>query len=186
MAGFASADGEAASRGNAGDRGAAWHGHRGVVLLRAVDAVRRLRVRDHVVELGRRLVVNGRPALAAVLRDHGPAVVPVDDPVGILRIDPEVVMIAVRYRELLERVAAIVREPRRDVEYPHRLRIRRVRVDVVVVPGALSEVAVLTPPLPGLTEVVGAEDPTVLGLDDRVHAAGLGGGRGDTDLAEQF
>src|SRR6185503_14247569 len=39
---------------------------RGVVLLRAIDAVRPLVVRGHVVELRRRLVVNARPGFAAV------------------------------------------------------------------------------------------------------------------------
>src|SRR5207247_3383270 len=62
--------GEAVGRGDAGDRRAARHRHGGVVLLRAVDAVRRLGVGDHVIELGRRLVVDGRPALAAIQRSE--------------------------------------------------------------------------------------------------------------------
>src|SRR5690349_22943934 len=59
------------------------------------------------------------------------------------------------------------------------------REDVVVVPGALAQVAVLTPTLPRFAEVVRAEDRAVLGLDDRVHASGLCRRRRHADLPEQ-
>ena len=94
-------------------------------------------------------------------------------------------MVAVRDRQLEERLPAVVGEPRADVEDPDRLGVGRMRVDVVVVPGALAQVAVLAAALPAVAEVVGAEDRAVLGLDDRVHPAGLRRGRRDADLSEQ-
>src|SRR5207253_918907 len=96
------------------DRGTARHRHRGVVLLRTVDAIRRLRVGDHVIELGRRLVVDRRPALAAVLGDDRAAVVAVDDPIRIPRVDPEVVVIAVRDRLLPPSSASTIAYTRPD------------------------------------------------------------------------
>src|SRR4051812_14111649 len=56
---------------------------------------------------------------------------------------------------------------------------------MVVVPGALPEVAVLAAALPCVSEVVGAEDPTVLGLDDRVHATRPRGRRRHSDLSKE-
>ena len=151
--GLATADREAVGRGDPGDRGAARDGHRGVVLLGTVDAIRRLVIRDHVIELGRRLVVDRRPALTAVERDDRAAVVPVDDPLRIVRVDPEIVMVAVRDRHLHERLAAIVRSPGVDVQHPRRLGILRIRVDVVVIPSTLPQVAVLAAALPVVAAV---------------------------------
>src|SRR5205807_7330804 len=185
VARLASSDREAVGCGDAGDRRTARHGHGGVVLLRAVDAIRRLRVGDHVIELGRRLVVDGGPAFAAIEGDDRAAIVPVDDPFGVLGIDPEVVVIAVRDRELEEGLAAVVTAPGRDVQHPYRLGIGRMRVDVVVVPGTLPQVTVLARALPGLAEVVRAEHGAVLGFDDRVHAARFRRGRGHADLSQQ-
>src|SRR5438132_4662334 len=182
---LAAADRERVRRGDPGDGRAARDGHGGVVLLRAVDAIRRLRVGDHVIELGRRLVVDGGPAFAAIEGDDRAAIVPVDDPFGVLGIDPEVVVIAVRDRELEEGLAAVVTAPGRDVQHPYRLGIGRMRVDVVVVPGTLPQVTVLARALPGLAEVVRAEHGAVLGFDDRVHAARFRRGRGHADLSQQ-
>src|SRR5712672_2030121 len=50
----------------------------GVVLLRSVDVIRKTVVGGYVIELRGRLVVNTGPALRAVGRDSGAAVVPVD------------------------------------------------------------------------------------------------------------
>src|SRR5207245_1059252 len=73
----------------AGDANAA------VVLLRAVDVIRKLAVGDDVVELRRRLVVHGAPGLAAVHADGGAAIVAVDDAFRVSRINPQAVMVAV-------------------------------------------------------------------------------------------
>ena len=80
-------------------------------------------------------------------------------------------MVTVRDRQLLEGLPAVVRAPCAHVQDPDRLGIGGVRVDVVVIPGALPEIAVFARAIPGLTEVVRAKDGAVFGLDDRVHPA---------------
>src|SRR5581483_110106 len=149
----------------------------------AVDAIRRLRVGGHVVELRGRLVVHARPRLAAVEGHHRAAVVAVDHPQRVLRIDPQVVVVAVRDAHHLERLAAVAGPPGVDVQDPYRLRILRIGGDVVVIPGALTEVAVLGALRPRLAVVVAAIDRAVLGLDDRVHASAARRGRADADPA---
>ena len=93
-------------------------------------------------------------------------------------------MVAVRDRHLHERLAAVIRSPRVDVQHPRRFGILRIRVDVVVVPGALAQVSVLAAALPVVAAVVGAEHRAVLRLDDREHAAALRRRGGDADLAQ--
>ena len=184
MSGLSTADREVVGSGHAGDRRAARDAHRGVVLLAAVDPVRRAHVRGHVVELRGRLVVHAAPALATVERHHAATVVALDHAVRVIRIDPEIVVVAVRDRHLHERLAAVVRSPRVDVQHPRRLGILGIRVDVVVVPGALAQVAVLAAALPVVAAVVGAEHRAVLRLDDREDASALRGRSGDADLAQ--
>src|SRR5581483_1681954 len=62
------------------------HADGGVVLLRPVDAVGNLVIRRDMVELGRGLIIWGRPALAAIEGDAGPAIVPHDHPARIIGI----------------------------------------------------------------------------------------------------
>ena len=77
-------------------RAAARAAERGVVLLRAADVIRKVRRRDDVIELcGREILV--RPGLAAVDADLGAAVVGLDHAIGVLRIDPEIVRVAVAH-----------------------------------------------------------------------------------------
>src|SRR5262249_9313987 len=78
------------------------HRDRGVVLLRAVDAVGVLVVDVDAVELRGLLVVDRRPRGAAVQRDVGAAVVALDHALRVFRIDPEVVVVAVPRRDLAE------------------------------------------------------------------------------------
>ena len=185
VSGLAAADREVIRGGHAGDRRAARDAHRSVVLLAAVYPVRRAHVRGDVVELGRRLVVHAAPALTAVERHHASAVVALDHAVRVVGIDPEVVVVAVRDRHLHERLAAVIRSPRIDIEDPRGLGILRIRVDVVVIPGALTQVAVFGAALPVVATVVGAERRAVLGLDDHEHAPALRRRCGDADLAQQ-
>src|SRR5438132_11538260 len=58
-------------------------------------------------------------------------------------------------------------------------------VDVVVVPGPLPQIAVFARALPGLAEVVRAENRALFSLDDRVHASRPRGRCGNADLPEQ-
>ena len=69
-----------------------------VVLLRAVNVIRKIVVGDNVIELRGRLVKLSGPVSAAVDGNGGAAVVAVDDAIGIVGIDPQAVMIAVRQR----------------------------------------------------------------------------------------
>src|SRR5438093_3001274 len=110
-----------------------------VVLLRAVDVVGKLVVGDGMVELRRGLVLLRRPGLPAVDRDRGTSVVAVDEASGVLRIDPEAMMIAVRSGEEGEALPAVhgAEEPR--VQDVHGVRVLRVGEDVREVPRTLPE-----------------------------------------------
>src|SRR5712675_3094373 len=60
-------------------RAGAGNANRGVILLRAVYVIGESIVRGHVVKLRGRLIVNAGPALRAVGRDSGAAVISVDE-----------------------------------------------------------------------------------------------------------
>src|SRR5262249_1999222 len=101
--------------------GAAGDAHRAVVLLRAADLVGDVRRRDHVIELRRRLVVLAGPRRAAVVTDVGAAVVAVDHAVGIVRRDPEAVVVAVGRAQRREGAAAVDRAVHARVQHVDRL-----------------------------------------------------------------
>jgi hypothetical protein len=63
------------------------------------------------IEPSRRLVVNRRPGLAAVAAYACAAIVTFDHPVGIGRIDPEVVIVAVRRLDLRKGRSGVGRFP---------------------------------------------------------------------------
>src|SRR5438067_12469983 len=69
-----------------------------VVLLRAVNVIRIGVVDRDVIKLCRRLVILRRPGLATIHRDTGAAVIGVADPIRILWINPEPMMIAMTRR----------------------------------------------------------------------------------------
>ena len=70
-----------------------------VVLLRAVDVIRKRVVDRDVIKLRGRLIVLGRPGLAAIGRDAGAAIVRIRKALRIIGIDPEPMMIAVPRRK---------------------------------------------------------------------------------------
>ena len=80
-----------------------------VVLLRSVNVVWKSVVHGDVIKLRGRLVVLRRPGFAAVDGNARAAVVGVPDPIGILRINPEPVMIAMTCRQQVKGLAAIDR-----------------------------------------------------------------------------
>ncbi len=125
-------------------------GHRDarVVLLRSVHHVRKLVVGGHVVELRGQLVVDRRPRFAGVERHPRPAVVATDHAVGVGRIDPQRVVVAVRCVELHERLAAVDRSPCPHVHDEHLVGIGGVGDDVLVVPRAPARGRASTTPSP--------------------------------------
>ena len=160
---------------------AAGHADGGVVLLRAVDPVRNAGVGGDVVELRGRLVVDRRPGVAAVERDAGAAVVALDHAARIGGVDPQIVIVAVRGRHAGEGLAAVGRLPRLQVEHPDGVGVLRIGEHVVVVPGALTQVALRARHLPGGAAVLGTEQGALLRLHDRPHPARPGGRAGDAD-----
>ena len=101
------------------EAGAAGHRDARVVLLRSVHHVGKLVVGGDVVELRGQLVVDRRPRLAGVERHPGATVVATDHAVGVRRVDPQRMVVAVRRVELFERLAAVDRSPRLHVHDEH-------------------------------------------------------------------
>ena len=81
--------------------------HRPIVLLRAVHVVGHPLVGGHVIELRRRLVQDAGPRSGAVEADDGAAVVALDHPIGVARVDPQGVVVAVRRGNGFEGLAAV-------------------------------------------------------------------------------
>ncbi|GBD16896.1 hypothetical protein HRbin26_01806 [bacterium HR26] len=157
---------------------------RSVVLLGAVDPIGEAVVDGDVVHLGSRLVELGRPGTPAVEGDAGAAVVAVDHAMRVLRVDPVVVVVAVGRRHLGEGDAAVDRLPELEIEHPDGVGILRVGAEVVEVPGAPAQVALVAHALPGVAVVVGAEERAVLGLDDGPDAARFRCGGREADPSE--
>src|SRR6516225_9341914 len=86
---------------------------RAFVLLRAVDVIRKLVVDIHVVKLAGGLIVLGAPSLTAIRRYGGAAVVAFEQDLGVVRVDPHYVIVAMRCAQFGECFAAIMRNPQR-------------------------------------------------------------------------
>ena len=170
-------------RTDPGRRRAAGDADRRVVLLGAVDPVGKLVVHRDAVGLDGGLVGLGRPALAAVIADVGAAVVAVDHHLGVVGVDPQVMVVAVGRPDELELLAAVGRAPHPHVENVDGLGVSRVGEDVRVVPGALPEVAVVVDQAESVASVVGAEQPAILGLDQGPDPARPGRRNGHADAA---
>ena len=80
-----------------------------VVLLRAVNVVRKRVINCDMVELRGRLVILRRPRFAAVGRNVYAAVIRVPDSSWILRINPEPMVISMPRGQQIERFSAIDR-----------------------------------------------------------------------------
>ena len=166
--------------------GAGRHPDAGVVLLGAVDeVVRGAAVGVHGIELRGELVVDGAPRGAGVERDVGAAVVALDHPPVVARVDPQIVVVSVRSGHLIEVRAGVGRLPHPQVVDVDGVLILRIRKDVHVVPGAVAQILARARKRPGLAEVVRAvEAGRRVGFDQRPHPPGSGGRGGDADLAQ--
>ena len=107
MRAFAATDGEIIIDTDTTVIGLAQDGDGRVILLPGIDAVREQVVGIDAVKLGCRLVHDAGPGFAAVERNGCAAVIGVDHVLVVMRIDPLIVMIAVRRFFLLESHAAV-------------------------------------------------------------------------------
>ena len=158
-----------------------------VVLLSSVEPPGELLIHGEPIELGGGLVADGGPVLAPVERDHRAPVVRLHHDPGVVRIDPQVVVVPVRNADGLERLAGVHRLQERSVEDVHRVRIRGVGDHVAVVPAARPEAAVPVHPRPGVPAVVAPVEtaPLLRGGDERVHATGVRRRDGHPDAAHR-
>src|SRR5579883_888236 len=156
-----------------------------VILLRAIDAIGRLVIGDHMIKLSGRLIIDRGPAIAAVEGHARAAVVAADHALCIAGIDPEIVIIAVWHRNLDKGLSAIDRLIAALIEYPERLGVLWVSIDMMVVPGAFAQIRILREPFPGSSRVVRTENRAILSLNDSPDAILLRARHGHADLAEQ-
>ena len=140
-----------------------------------------------MIELCGRLVVQGRPGLPAVERDSSAAVVSLDHALGVARIDPQDVAVAVRHANARKRPAPVDRSPRAEVQGVDRILVRRVGGDEREVPRANHEPLVGVDPLPALARVVGAENPArrVRRFHAGPQSRRVGGRHGDADATQR-
>ena len=153
--------------------------YRAVVLLRRIHAIGIVVVGVHPVELRCRLIVDRRPRVPVVEGHAGPAVVPLYQALRVRGVDPQVVVVAVRHRHLVEGAPSVGRLPALEVQDPHGLGVLGIAEYVAVVPRPLDELRIARYELPRLAQVVGPVETPVLGLDDRPNATFLRGGDGD-------
>ena len=156
---------------------AAGDGNRAVVLLRAVDVVRRPSIGGDVVELRGRLILLQRPGLAAVKRDSRSAVIRSNHAARVFGINPESVVVAVRNLNLVEGAPTIGRSIEIHVQNVGRVGVLRIGDNVHVVPRTLGEAVVAIHELPSLPTVVRAVEPAFLGFNQRISTLGIGGNR---------
>ena len=164
--GGASAATPAKSRG-AGDR------HGGIILLRSVQHVGITRVRIHVIELGGRLIIFAGPRSACVVRDRRAAVITINDPIGIRRIDPESVIIAVRAAHCSPRAAAVNRTQNAGVQHIHNVSVFRVGENVMEIPRTLRQAVIRIHQLPGIAAVFRAIHTAARCFNNRVHTIAI-------------
>ena len=127
-------------------------------------------------------IVLGRPLAAGGGGNRAPAVVGDDEMRGIVRINPQIVKVAMRaVADVRRRFAAILRAKHRGVLQVDDVRILGIGEDVRVVEGALANRAVLVDERPVRAGIVALEQPALLVLDERVHAIGVRAGYRNTD-----
>src|SRR5437867_1096770 len=121
------------------------------ILLSAVHAVGEGVVRDHVVELGRRLLVPAAPAAAAVERDHRALVAAHDHARRARGIDPQLMIVVPAWLSLedAERLAAVRGLEERHVGHVDDVGVPGIHGDAAEVPVAVGEPRIAPRELPG-------------------------------------
>ena len=73
----------------------AWNGQGGIILLSAIDPIGILVVHCYLIDLGGRLVVLCGPCFSAIVRYVGATIITLDQQIGIIRVQPYIVVISV-------------------------------------------------------------------------------------------
>src|SRR5688500_17834515 len=186
-AGLVGRDGWIAAKPLAWHVGVARYAQRAVVLLRTAYVERQLRRRDHVIPLRRRKVLLApiRHPIADVVGDGAAAVVAVDHVIGIVGIDPQIVMIAMGVlADLYRGLAAVGRSEQRRVLHVDDVLVAGIAEDVRVVERALPNRAGGVDQLPRSAGIVRYKQAAVLVFDQRVDAIGVSFGIGETDATD--
>src|SRR6266850_4117774 len=157
----------------------------GVVLLGAIDAIQKIIVGSNVIKLRRWLVTLRGPIFSAIYGDRCAAIVSVNHAQGILGINPQSVMIAMRCAQPFERLAAIHGAEEPGVRDEDGVYIFRISPDMGEIPGALAEAVVVGNERPVLAIVVRAIEPAFLSFDERVDDIRIGAGDGHADAPER-
>jgi hypothetical protein len=101
---------------------------------------------------------------------------------GIVRIDPQIVVVAVSSAaNVRQRLPAVGRSKRTGVENVDGLFVHRVGGHVRVVERPLTDAAVFIRQLPGLPRIIRDKQPPARVLDQGVHAIRVSSGYGDAD-----
>ncbi len=137
-----------------------------------------------MIELRGRLIRLGGPALAAIVRNRGAAVIGVDHPVRMRGIDPQSVIIAVRCANEAEGVPAVGRLIHRSIQHIDRIDALGISENVREIPGALREAMIGIDEMPVFAGILAAIDAAFFGFDDGIDAIAVGAGNGDTDAAK--
>ncbi len=135
-----------------------------------------------MIKLRRRLVILARPVLAAIEAQRDPAIVRDNHAIRILRINPHAMIVAVRHLHFVEGAPAVTRPVKVDIRDVNHIGRLRVRNDVHVIPRPLPEGAVVVQQFPGFAAIVGAIQPALGSLNQRIHTIGIRG-HGDSNFA---
>src|SRR5713226_5640687 len=150
---------------------AAWSRRRTAVLLRAVNPVRKLVVRHHVIELPSRLIEPGTPSLAAVARNNRALIATKNHPPRLVGINPKFVVVVAPRRafECGKRLTSVMRLISCGVRDEHSIGVLRIHTDFPEVPTALPDAPVIRNTLPTLPAVVRTKQPALLGVHDQIN-----------------
>ena len=113
-----------------------------VVLLRAVNPVRKLVINIHPVNLCGRLVVNGGPGLPTVETDISAAIVALYHALVVERIYPKIVVVTMRCRDFVKIFSTVGRFPHLKIGDINCVWMGGVRKHMGVVPGSMQQVPI--------------------------------------------
>ena len=128
---------------------------------------------DHVIKLRRGLVVLRGPGAPAVNGDRCPAVIAVDQALGIVRVNPQSVMVAMRRRQQVERAASIGGAEHPRIQHVDRVGRFRIGEDVAEVPRALAQPPVFIHADPVFSAVIGTVEPAFFRFHHGVNLVGV-------------